>query len=125
MIEILPAPDHVFAARMAGTLTGEDFDRMASEIEAKLKRHDRIGVFVDATGFDDMTGEAAAKDLSYSFGKLRDWHRFPREAVVTDKQWMRSLITLVDPLIPQVEVRSFTPAERGQALAWASDVQPH
>jgi hypothetical protein len=124
MIEILPAPDHVLALRMAGTLTGEDLDRVIAEIEAKLKRHERIGLFADATGFEDMTAEAAAKDLRYSFGKLREWGRFPREAVVTDKQWLRSLIGIVDPLIPQVEARSFASTERAQALAWASEVKP-
>lgn len=124
MIEILPAPDHVFAMRMAGTVTGEDLDHAVGEIEAKLGRHERIGVFVDATGFEDMTAEAAAKDLRYGFGKFREWARFPREAVVTDKQWLRTLIQALDPFVPQVEVRPFGPAEREQALAWAADVKP-
>jgi hypothetical protein len=124
MIEILAAPDHVVALRMAGTITGEDVDHAVGEIEGKLARHERIGVFVDMTGFDDMTAEAAAKDLRYGFGKFSEWSRFPREAVVTDKQWIKTLVKVVDPLVPQVEVRTFAPAERDQALAWASEVMP-
>lgn len=123
MIEMLPAPDHVLALRLAGTVTGEEFDRLVGAAEAKLKRHARIGVFMDATGFDDMTAEAVGKDLRYGFSKLREWARFPREAVVTDKPWLRRLIGIADPLIPQVEARSFAPAERVQALAWAAGVR--
>jgi SpoIIAA-like len=123
MLELLPAPDHVVALHMSGTLTAEDFDRAVVEIESKLDRHERIGVFVDMTGFEDMTAEAAAKDLRYSFGKIGEWHRFPREAVVTDKQWIRTLIQAVDPLVPQVEARSFAPSERDAAVAWASDIR--
>lgn len=105
MIEVLPAPDHVRALRMSGTLTADDYDRGVSEIEAKPHRQTRIGVFVDMTGFEDMTAEAAAKDVRYGLGKIGEWKRFP-EAVVTDKQWMRTLIKLMDPVLPQVEART-------------------
>jgi hypothetical protein len=120
MIELLPAPDHVVALRLEGTLTGADFDRLVEEIEAKLARHERLGIFADMVGFKDLTAEAAAKDLRYNLGKLGEWRRFPREAVVTDKQWIRTLAKLVDPLVPHVEVRTFAPAERDEALAWAA-----
>ena len=122
MLEVLPAPDHVAAFHISGTLTAEDLGRAVSEIESRLGRHARIGVFVDMLGFEDMTAEALAKDLRYSFGKIREWHRFPREAVVTDKQWIRTLIQVVNPLVPQVEARSFAPAEREAALTWVSDI---
>jgi hypothetical protein len=81
-------------------------------------------VFVDMTGFEDMTAEAAAKDIRYSLGKIGEWKRFPRKAVVTGKQWMRTLIKLMDPVLPQVEARTFAPSERDEALAWASGVRP-
>lgn len=70
-----------------------------------------------------MTAAAAAKDLRSSFGKIREWHRFPREAVVTDKQWIRAaMVQVVHPLVPQVEARCFAPGERVAALAWVSDI---
>src|SRR5690606_9154856 len=83
VIEILPSPDDVFAVRVSGRLTGEDYDRMIAAIEAKLKTHERISMFADMTDFEDMTAEALRKDISYSFGKLGEWHRFTRNALVT------------------------------------------
>jgi hypothetical protein len=109
MIEVLPAPDHVAALRLAGTISGRDFDRIADDIEGKLKRHRHIGVYVDMVDMDDMTAEAVAKDFRYGLSKLGEWGRFPREAVVTDKQWVRALVKAADSLLPQVEARTFAP----------------
>lgn len=122
MIDLLPAPDQVLAVKMSGTLTADDYDLVLAEMEAKLLRHERIGIFVDMTDFRDVTAGAAAKDLRFALGKIGEWRRFPREAIVTDKQWVKTLAKVVDPLVPQVEIRTFAPAERDQALAWASAV---
>lgn len=123
MLEILPAADHVAAFRISGTLTEPDFDRLAAEIEARLERHDKLGIFADLTGFEDMTFRAGLKDARYGFGKLAQLRRFPREAVVTDKGWIETLVAIANPLLPFVEVRSFKPAEFDVALAWASEVE--
>jgi hypothetical protein len=123
MVEVLPAPDHVLALRIAGTLTPEDYDRIIAEVEAKLQRHPRIGVYVDMTNFEDLTAKAAAKDIRYSLSKLGDLKRFPREALVTNKQWLRTLVKILDPLVPYVEARAFEPSEREQALAWVSAIE--
>lgn len=123
MIEILPAPDHVVALRFFGELTGPDFDRVVAEIETRLGRHPRIGIVADMTGFDGVTLEALGKDLRYNLSKLGEWKRFPREAVITDKAWLETLVKAVDPLVPQVEVRIFHPGETEAALAWAGDFE--
>ena len=122
MIEILPAPDHVVAIRITGMLEAEDYDTAIRETEAKLQHHRRVGVYVDMVGFDDITAEAAAKHATYSRDMLGEAHRFPRKAVVTDKQWLKVLIEALDPLVPDSEARAFGPAAREKALAWASQV---
>jgi hypothetical protein len=123
MIEIVPAPDHVFAVKLAGTLTSEDVDEATREIEAKLQKHQRVSVFADLTDFHDVTAEALIKDFKYSFSKFGEWKRFPREAIVTDKNWIATAARLLDPLIPHIEIKTFPPEQRDQALAWASDIR--
>jgi len=81
MIEILASPDHVVAMKLSGTVSGHDYDRVVAEVDAKLDGHDRIGVLVDLTGFEDMTLEAGAKDARYGLRRLWELKRFPREAV--------------------------------------------
>jgi hypothetical protein len=123
MLDILPSPDHVAAYKVSGTLTGEDYDRIVTDLEAKLSRHERIGLLADLTDFKDLTLEAGAKDVRYSLGKLMQLKRFPREAVISDKTWIRSLVRIADPLIPFVEIRMFEPGELPAALAWVSEVE--
>ncbi len=123
MLEILPAADHVAAFRISETLTEADFDRLAAEIEARLERHDKLGIFADLTGFEDMTFRAGLKDARYGFGKLAQLRRFPREAVVTDRGWIETLVAIANPFLPFVELRSFKPAEFAVALAWASEIE--
>ena len=124
MIEILDAPDHVVALRLSGRLSGPDMDALTEAVEAKLARHERIGIVADLTPLAGLTLEALAKDIRYNISKLGDWKRFPREAVITDNSWMRAAMSALDPLVPHVEVRSFAPAERDAAVAWASAFKP-
>lgn len=123
MLKILPSPDHVAAYAISGTLTKDDYERMIEDIEAKLKRHDKIGVVADLTGFEDMTFKAAFEDLRYSFSKFGEWSRFPREAIITDKQWIRTLCNVVGPFLPRITIKIFEPGEQQAALDWAAEVK--
>jgi hypothetical protein len=122
MIEILSAPDHVLAIRVSGTLAEAELDEVIAEVEARLERHDRIGILADLTGFEDVSLRAGLKDLKYGFSKLGELRRFPREAVITDKKWIASLVELSNPFVPFMEIRAFAPDQRDAALAWASEI---
>lgn len=123
MFEILAAPDHVAAYRLSGTLTADDFEGLIADIEARLTRHEKIGVLADLTGFHDITLRAGARDLRYGFSKLLELRRFPREAVISDKGWIETLVSIANPVIPFVEIRSFKPIEYEAALAWVSEIE--
>lgn len=122
MIEVLPAPSHVVALRISGTLTGSDFDKAIEAIEGTLARHDRIGALVDLSEFKDATLEAAVKDTRYDLSKVFQLHRFPREAVVSDKQWVHTFAGIASPLLPFVEIRAFKSSDLDAALGWVSGV---
>ena len=121
MIESLSSPDHVAAFRITGTLTSEDYDQVIAGVADKLSRHDRIGVLVDLTGFEDFTAEAAWKDVRYSLSLLGDLKRFPREAVISDKRWVHALARIADPLVPHLQIRPFGSHERDTAMTWVAD----
>jgi hypothetical protein len=123
MLEILPAPDHVAAYRLSGTLTEADLDRVIADLEGRLARHEKLGLLADLTDFKDMTFRAGLIDARYSLSKLRQLKRFPREAVVTDKGWIETLVAVTNPIIPAIEVRCFKPAEFEAGLAWASEIE--
>jgi hypothetical protein len=123
MIEILPAPEHIFAAKVSGTLDGADYDRIIAEVESKLKLHDRVGAFVDALEVRDFTVAAGMKEAGYSLRKLGDSAQFPRLAILTEKTWLQTAAKMAGPLIPFVEVRTFKETERDYALTWVAEVK--
>jgi hypothetical protein len=122
MLEIMTSPDHVGAYRLSGTLTEEDYDRLTDDLEARLLRHERIGILADLTGFHDISIRAGIKDLRYSFSKLFELRRFPKEALITDKHWVKTLALIANPLVPFVKIRAFGADEQAPALAWVSDL---
>lgn len=121
MLEILPAPDHVVAMKLSGVATSNDYDRIIATVEAKLAAHDCIGLYCDLEGFEDITAHAIAKDLRYTFGKLGELKRFPRAAIVTRKDWLRTLVKMWNPVLPRIEMRAFDPADRDAALLWVGE----
>ena len=122
MLEVLPSPDPVAAFAISGTLTGDDYDRIVAEVEAKLARHERIGVLMDLTAFQDFTAEAAWKDIRYDLSKLFELKRFPREAIISHRQWMRVAAAIADPILPHVEIRTFDPGDREGAMQWVAAI---
>ena len=120
MIEFLSAPDHVIAVKISGALSGEDIDAMMQVVDAKLATHQHLSVLVDMTGFDDLTAEALVKDLRYDVVRMGQWMRFKREALVTDKNWLRWWVKTLSPMAPFGQIRGFERAQREEALAWAS-----
>lgn len=121
MIEILPLADHVAAFRIDGKITAEDYDRAVAEVEAKLKAHARIGLYSDMIGFSDITGEALARDFRYSLGKIGEFDRFARSAIVTDKEWVGAVVRFAQAFLPRMDLRTFDPSERDAAMAWIAE----
>ena len=124
MIEILPAPPQVAAFRFDGMLTADDYDRCIAEIETRLSRHPRIGLYCDMRGFSGITPPALARDLRYSLGKIGEYHRFARGAIVTGQAWLGAVSEFAGRFFPQTEIRAFVADEAAQAMAWVAAVEP-
>lgn len=123
MITVLPAPDHVLAIALSGTIEPADIERVADDLEERLDRHEKVAILADLTEFEGMTLAAAWMDARYSFGKLWELKRFPKEAIIVDKGWLDRTARLFTPVVPYVAIRTFPPAEREAALAWAADIE--
>jgi hypothetical protein len=55
------------------------------------------------------------KDIHYS---LRYWRNFDKEAVVSDKGWLKTWVEIAGSIVPGIEVRHFTSGEKEEAKAW-------
>jgi hypothetical protein len=123
MITFLAAPDHVLAIALGGTVEPADIESVTVELEERLRRHEKVSILADLTAFGDITLAAAWTDARYGFGKLWELKRFPKEAIIVEEGWLDRTARLFAPVIPFVEIRTFPPAEREAALAWAADIE--
>ena len=124
MIDILASPPHVAAYRFVDELTGADYDACIADLEARLARHARIAVVADISDLHGLALEVVRKDLHYALSKRGQYDRFARAAVVSDKRWLVAITSMVDRLMPQIDMRTFAPEERALALAWAAERLP-
>jgi SpoIIAA-like len=112
-----PAP-HVVAAAFEGEITKEDIQEVIGLIESGLETSPRISLFFDLSALQGMTATAFLNDLAYALKSLGRLYRFQQVAVVTDSSKLEKLIAWEDWLFKNVELRSFTSADRDTALAW-------
>lgn len=120
MIVFEPAADQVLAVRAEGRLTRDDIKAFVRELDARLARHERIGVVTDVTKLDGMTLAAVAEDLKSELKYLGKWDRFPNMAMIATEGFLKSVAQTFRNVLPQIELRVFSPDEREQAFAFAA-----
>jgi SpoIIAA-like len=119
MLEILPAPEHVVALKVSGHVDASDIERAIAAVEHALARQQRIALRAEIA-ITGISPGAFVRDLGYGLGKLRELHRFARSAVITEQEWVARIARAQARILPQIEIRTFTPAQRDEALAWVS-----
>ena len=124
MITFDAAPDHVLAARAEGRLTKEDIQAFVDEIDARLARHEQIGIVTDVTGLDGMTFGGLVEDFRSEFRYLGQWHRFPKVALIADDGFLKGFAETIGPVVPQIEMRIFDPGHHDAAIAFAAEIDP-
>jgi len=107
--------DNVVAVGLDGKISTEQFDRVATLVEDKLQRHDKIRMYVEVISFGGMSIAAFFKDMKLA---LHHWKRFDKEAVVTDKKWLQKLSKMGGKLFPGIDVRAFPSMEAEMARQW-------
>lgn len=119
MLEILPAPEHVVALKVSGHVDASDIERAIAAVEHALARQERIALHAEIA-ITGISPGAFVRDLRYGLGKLRELHRLARSAVITEQEWVARIARAQARILPQIEIRTFVPAQRDEALAWVS-----
>lgn len=125
MIEHLSdTPAHLLAFRAEDRIEAGDIARTTERLDDMLREHPRVSLFADLTAMSGMTPGALWKNTRYSTGHSHNLRRYYRVALVTEQRWLRVVTDLERPLAPSVDLRTFTPAERDEALRWAAEAPP-
>jgi hypothetical protein len=116
MLTLIPFDDdRVVGARISGKITRGEFDSVTAALEAALQKHETVRFYAEMETFGGVSMDVLFQDLKFG---LAHWKHFDREAVVTDKDWMRRLSVLADKLLPSIDVKVFPSDDVDAAKAW-------
>ncbi|MGK7934580.1 MAG: STAS/SEC14 domain-containing protein [Xenococcaceae cyanobacterium] len=117
-IKLIPhKPDKIVGLNIDGKIESEDIDRVVKSIENRLKQQEKLRIYAEVNNWSGISLEAFIKDLKFSLKHVRD---FEKEAIVSDRQWLKSLAALGNTLFSSIEVKHFTFEDRDKALEWIS-----
>jgi hypothetical protein len=116
MIEIIPFDEgNIIGFRLKGKLEDSEFDDIVRILEERLKLHKKLRVYAEVEEFKGMSVNSFMKDIHYS---LKHWRDFDKEAVVSDKGWLKAWVDIAGSIIPGVEVKHFSFEEKEKAKEW-------
>ncbi|GAA4400092.1 hypothetical protein GCM10023187_12870 [Nibrella viscosa] len=105
---------NIIGYRISGHITTADIKPWAELLDATIKEQGKLRLYVEYDGIEGLTWNAVKEDLKFDINHLSD---FEKAAVVTDKTWV-NLPALAANILPNLEVKTFTFAERPQAIQW-------
>jgi hypothetical protein len=109
-------PAGVIGFEVTGKIQAEDYrDVVLPALESAAQKGE-VRFLLIMPEFHGMTGGALWQDLKVGIQHFSAWKRI---ALVTDVDWMKNLTALFGWMTPG-EVKTFTVAERDQALNWVA-----
>ena len=118
MIERMTAKPGVLALRVHGHVAREDIDKCFELLAEGFENHPKLGIYVEAAGLTGFDTEALSDDFKRGWALLGQLDRFGRVAIVSDEAWVRWASRIESALLPGITYRTYTMAERHQALDW-------
>lgn len=106
--------DTIIGLRMTGKLTEDDIKPWAVRLDQKSDKPGKLRVYIEYEDVDEVTAKAVLQDLKFDLTHLG---AFEKVALVSDTTWT-NLPALAANLIPGLDTRQFSTAEKEQARQW-------
>lgn len=109
---------NVVGLKIDGKLNEEEFDKIASFCEDKLKEFQNIRLYAELQSYGGMSPNAVLKDIKFG---IKHWKQIEKEAIITDQKWMQKVADAADALFPNIDVKAFPFEESKWARKWVSE----
>jgi hypothetical protein len=124
MLEVLTdLPEQVLGLRAKGEITADDYRGvLVPSVERKLAKHEKLRLlYILGDEFTGFSAGAAWEDAKVG---MRHFTSFERVAVVSDVDWIRSMIRAFGFVLPG-EVRVYDGDDAGHARSWVCEPPSH
>lgn len=106
---------NVVGIRVNGKIEDQEFDAVIALLEKKMQHNARVRIYIEMESFKGFSPKTFFKDLKFG---LKNWDRFDKEAVVTEKKWVQKFADIGGKIFSDIEVKAFSLDEKEQAKAW-------
>jgi len=115
MFQFIPVrEDNIFAVRVSGRLTHQEYQEFLPELENLIKRYGSISVLIELDNFEGA--ELVAMKDDFNFG-MENQEKFEKIAVVGDKAWERWAVALGKPFV-EAQVKYYDKRDMNEAWDW-------
>lgn len=119
MLELLPITSpYAVGVRLSGKVSQNDMETLVKEMEAKLKKQDQLGMYIELDHFEGFTLRGFLREARFVF---RFMNHITRTAMVGDSRWFSRAAAVISRFFPNVEIEHFTPIQRDEALIWVAE----
>jgi hypothetical protein len=105
---------------VSGKLMKADYEHFVPEFERLVRRHGKLRVLFDLTGFHGSEAEALWAEIKFDVKHFADIERI---AVVGDKKWQHGIAAFFKPFT-KAAIRYFDHSEATESRKWLGEAQP-
>ena len=104
----------MLVVHVSGKLVKTDYDQFVPEFERLVRRHGKLRVLFDMTGFHGWEAGALWADTKFAIKHFADIERL---AMVGEKRWQHGMATFCKPFT-KASIRYFDHADAAEARNW-------
>ena len=118
MFEILDqSTETCIGFKVSGKVSAADYESLLPRLDEAIDAQGAINLVVVLEGFEGWSELDAAK-ADFRFGTT-EYRSVERCAFVSDKEWHKWVIKLMDPLTRRTDEQFFEPSQIKEAWSWA------
>ncbi|MBL4781272.1 MAG: STAS/SEC14 domain-containing protein [Porticoccaceae bacterium] len=106
--------DNAIAFRIAGKVTEDDMSVVLNAAKLKIEQYGNIVFLEQIDSFGGIELAAIVAEFKYLFDV--GMGNISKVAVVSDKQWLKNIVSIEDKIFRNIKIRSFSIDDRDSAL---------
>lgn len=110
------ANKNIYVFQITDDIEKEGVEKFLSFLAAKAEKGEKmkmIGEVKSFTGFENFKAFAEAAEM-----KLKAASSISKYAVLSDKDWVQTVVPVADLITPNIPIKHFALNERDQAIEW-------
>lgn len=109
---------NVIGIRLDGTIDTQEFDAVTKRMNQIVEDYGDIRIYIELVSFKGISLKGLIEDLKFG---IKNWNRFAKQAVVTEKKWVKKWAGLGSKIGPDMNVKVFSFDEQEEAKKWIQE----